>query len=658
MTDAKTIFTDARLAYRSSTAMKATSSKPPAVFGLNPIEDYKTKYKRVGHYSKGDPIGQLFGTGRASHEVPLVERTPRIVLTGISSFDPDFLRFLRELADGSNKIAPASVDAENFTSTGVHTTFDRIKCPAGFMQSPMSAKTVDNRLLRKEMGLSEGYSPEQRRIATAVWRLVWAKCKPSSVNVPPMSQGGMPRFTHDTQWKLDYANWKYSPNNYDRFLNFVERGNVYGLLNRFETLYGMYTQKRLQVDEPSKARYANDWLYAISGGAKGQRIRIDKRVVIGGTEYPDFSPLRVRVIDAGPWTINCDLSAISTSHMRGLFERYPGTFHVNTAAEIVGVVNNKYVYCSDVSEYDQSMSYDALNDIPFTTMKEYYPEGICISALRLMEAPYFSRPLELGGTKGRWIASPLDWSFCMRSGNRSGHAFTSLIAKVNKVIDTLFVIGKIYPVTEDNVESYLQGRMPMGMVNNGDDEIVWATTRSDIQRYRALRADPLAGHYSITPEVGQGFSGLLLVRPDPNEPKYSPQARLQTAFEKMYVPERSIGTRLRKYWPVGFRERERNLRQTDVGRELWEYHKWCFAKHLESRFGSYNSIVERGFRDVDIATAGLSQIDLDVLIDPEKLHYAYHEDEVSETVLRQVTSRIPVSVVEGFLRRYYKGTFI
>lgn len=628
------------------------------IWGLNDPSTYVDRYGPAPVYKKGDPLGRIFMDGRGKHLEPLVERTPRYVLPNLSSFDHHLLRFQDELATELDRKLPVVLDDELFTPTGVHATFQNILGVAGYMQNPMSAKAVDNTLLRRELGLSDGYTSRQTAIAEMMWKRVWSRCRPSSVKVPKKSAGGMRRMSYDPQWKLDYAWWKTEPKNYDLFLQMVERGDVYGLSNHFEIVYGMYLQKRLQLDSVGKVRLANDWAYALSGGATGNRIPTDKRVVLpDGSVWDRFSALRVRVIDAGPWSLNCDLQIVASSHVRALFELYPKTFHINTADEIKGVVDGKYVFCSDVSEYDQSMSRDAVSTV-FKTMREYYPEGVCRSAERLYEAPYFARPLSLDGRKSQWCHDPMDWSFSMNSGNRSGHAFTSLVAKVNKVIETLFLFDHLYAVTEENLDLFLKGSMPVGVVNNGDDEVVWTETATDMQKFKLLRADLRLGHYVVKPEVGQGFSGLLLVRKNPNDLVYHPSPRLQTPFEKCYVPERSIGTALRKYWPIGWFDRIESLHRSDAGREAWEIHNHYYRKHLEPEIGSLVGILDRGLRDLPVVTNELTAIEREVLADPDKLHYKYDDDQVSEKVISMVTSNIPVHHSEKWLRRYYKGTLI
>lgn len=649
--------------FKSSSAVSQKVERQD-VWGLTKPADYPKVYRKLPVSGPENWLGAAFADGVRNHLNPLVDRKSRTVLTGIrslESFDPVCMSFLDDLVSTANKEMPVDVDEDLFTRTGVATDFSKLRCPAGYMQTPMSAKVLDNSKIREELGLTQGYSSKQKSIANMVWHEVWSHCRPSNVNVPKASDGGMPRFSKDRQWKLDFALWKTQPGNYDKFLKLVERADVYALANEYECLYGMNIQKRLQLDEVHKVRLSNDWSYAMSSGKSGQRNPTDKSVSItwnGVTrEWPTFSAMRVRVIDAGPWSINCDLQIAATAAMRAMFHRFGRTFHVNTKEQIVNNVDGRYIFCSDVSEYDQSMSRDALSPV-FSVMREYYPEGMARSAERLYQAPYYARPLELGGTQGRWAANPYDWNFSLNSGNRSGHAFTSLVAKVNKVIETLFIIDHVYPVTKENLRLFLTGAMPMGVINNGDDEIIWALEKRDLEKFKKVRSDRSAGHYVVEPEMGQGYSGMVLVRPDPTSPHYVPTARLQTSIEKCYVPERSVGGFMRPYWAIGFYDRIDALHQSDNGRHLWDIHNHSFKKHLEPHIGKLSSILDYAYKQHSLDLHALTAVDREVLADPDKLHYKYGEEDVSASIINLLTTKIPKQYCESFLKERYSGTFI
>jgi len=340
--------------------------------------------------------------------------------------------------------------------------------------------------------------------------------------------------------------------------------------------------------------------------------------------------------------------------MRGLFAKFPKTFHVNTRDEIISVISGKHITCSDVKEYDRSMSRDAISTV-HETMKEVFDERIVKASEKLFNSPYYAKPLDMKGTKGVWVGDITDNSSKVFAGNRSGHALTSLVAKVNKVIETLFVIDLIYPVV-GRTEAFMKGDMPMGMVNNGDDEMIWATSKQDIDRYLELRKDLSNGHYVVTEEDGQGFSGLLMKKVGDTE--YDPVPRIHTTFEKMLSPERSIGGKHRAYWAIGAMARIDNIMATETGREAWQIFLSIYRRNLEPEFGSLLDLIKEGMLAVPLEMHSMSVVDKAVIEDPDKLHYMYDDGDVSPEVLSAVTSNIPIEVTEKFLNRYYNGSLL
>jgi len=646
--------TDQKRAYKRSTAASTKRVDPPAEWGKIGPKDYSKSFPPLTPMSQSTGVRHAFGNGVATHSVPLITRKAVTILPRMYSFHPMVLKTQRELSHELDNKLPVDLDERKFTRTGIHADFSKLRTPGGYFMNPMSYTTVDNALYRSELGLSKNYSPRQRTIALEVWKQVWSCAKVTKVKVAKLSTGGGRRFTFDVQWKLAYSQWLMEPDNFEDMLDAVMRDDWLHLANKYEAIYFTYIQKRGQVDSANKKRTVFDLEYAITGGAKGRTFDADKKVVIDGIDYPDFSAMRARVVHAGPWVINCFLQMCGTPVMRGLFAKFPKTFHVNTRDEIISVISGKHITCSDVKEYDRSMSRDAISTV-HETMKEVFDERIVKASEKLFNSPYYAKPLDMKGTKGVWVGDITDNSSKVFAGNRSGHALTSLVAKVNKVIETLFVIDLIYPVV-GRTEAFMKGDMPMGMVNNGDDEMIWATSKQDIDRYLELRKDLSNGHYVVTEEDGQGFSGLLMKKVGDTE--YDPVPRIHTTFEKMLSPERSIGGKHRAYWAIGAMARIDNIMATETGREAWQIFLSIYRRNLEPEFGSLLDLIKEGMLAVPLEMHSMSVVDKAVIEDPDKLHYMYDDGDVSPEVLSAVTSNIPIEVTEKFLNRYYNGSLL
>lgn len=611
-------------------------------------------------------LQNVFGDGKAKHNMPLVTRNPRVLMTAanpehavFNSFDPAFITFIRAMRDQFDSTFKPDLTKEGFSRNGVHTGAERLGCVAGYMMNPMSWTAADNARYRKSLGLSKGYTKRQRQIAEEVWNIIfseWAEC---DVNVPKLSTSGVRRFTHDVDWKIDFAGMVMEPSEFAAMLDAVAKKDVATLADDFEMVFMTYIQTRNQNEAISKKREVFDLEYAASGGARGHTFYADKKVVLpDGRAYEDLSATRARVIHAGPWAINCVLQVVASGHMKSLFHRFPSTFHVTTPERLKELVDGHYVYCGDVKEYDRSMSAESL-EVVHTVMERYWHPSLVQMSRRLFAAPYYSKPLELSGTRGEFLGDPRDWDVSLNCGNRSGHALTSLVAKGNKVIDDLFVFDSMGMEVIGHCKEYLQADRAIKIINNGDDCVTRTEDRRLMDSFRAHRSDPLSGHYIVEEEVGQVFSGMMLVKADDNSLVYDPQRRLYTPFEKMYVPERSAGSRHRAYWPVGFHDRIiTGDTYNSAGSEAWRIHNDLFRTHLEPQFGNFLGLVNTALEGLPFMFGNLTAIDKDVLEDTDRIHYKYLAEEINPEVLSLTTSKLPYDKFKHIPRDYYQGAIL
>lgn len=617
-------------------------------------KQYYTKYGFLPKMTPSSGLGRVFGNGVSTHKTPLVSRVSREVLTGVHSFDPRTMLFQRALADTLDDRINVSLDKDGFTTNGIHTPFMRLKTCPGYMANPMSYTPMNNSFYREELKLSPGYNRIQQQIADNVWRIIFCTYTASHVKVPKKSTSGPRRNTSDADWKREFALFVYESERFEAMLVCIDKDDWQTLANELELLFMMYIQKRDQVDTPGKPRIVFDLEYALTNGKSGRSFPADKAVVIDGRAWDDFSATRARVIHAGPWVINCVLQIISSGHMLAMFERFSSVFHTSTPEQIKALIDGHFVECGDVTEYDRSMSKDAI-DTPHRIGSEFWDPRLMKMSKLLYYSPYYSRPLDMNGDGGVFVGDPRLMSEQVICGNRSGHAWTSFVAKVNKCIDTLFIfVAMGLPVVGHEL-SYLEGKGAINFINNGDDEIVYTKDEGLLQKYKALRYDKAAnhGHYVVNSEVGQGFSGLLMVRDGMN---YNPTPKIHTAFEKIYTPERSIGGFFRPFWPIGILERVNNQDSSPMGGVAWEIHNKLYADMMAPHFGSFLTIVNNAMEKMDFNLDGLTAIDKDVLEDPDRIHYKYTEKDISKEVYDRVTSKIPHEMYDHLVRRYYKGT--
>lgn len=615
---------------------------------------YLEKYGKLQPMKEGS-LAHIFADGVATHQNPLISRSPQEVLTGLWSDNPALLEFQRAFRDEMNDKLKPDLDKNLFSRTGYHKNMDSFCTVSGYGADPISAVPRDNSGYIERLGLLAKYTSEQKEIATEVWDAIFSDYTCSNLNITTKSQSGPRRRTVDHVWKRDYCLYMLQGGNFEKMLSYVVKGDWVGLANHFEIVFLMYLQKRGQVDNIDKVRKVftladvqDDWDPA--------EITADKKVVLHGVEYPDFSAMRMRTVHAGPWALNWFLQIIATGHMHAMFDNFPKTWHVNTEEEIKRVIDGKYIWCGDVSNYDRSMKRDAI-DVPHEVAKKYWDERIIDCSAYLYRSAYYSRPLGLQDKRGAFVGNPMDAAneqvFC---GNRSGHAWTSLIAKGNKVVETLWLFSKMGYKVKGNVKSWLRGEQPCGVVNNGDDEIVWFVNHSDLVAFRELRSSHPELIYSVEAEAGQVYSGYVLMIDDENPLVYTPVPRLNVTFEKIYIPERSIGGTMRPHWPIGIIQRINDRDKHPLGHIAWEIHNKHYHDKLSPIIGPLIALLDNAMLANPFHYGDATAKDKMVLEDRDKLHYLFKDSEISPHVLDQVSKKLEFAHFESFVSTYYSGT--
>jgi hypothetical protein len=156
--------------------------------------------------------------------------------------------------------------------------------------------------------------------------------------------------------------------------------------------------------------------------------------------------------------------------------------------------------------------------------------------------------------------------------------------------------------------------------------------------------------------VGQGYSGLLLIKQDGLQ--YDAVSKVHTPLEKFFNPERSIGGLHRKYWPIGALERIDNIMKTPKGDKAWEITMRLYRDMLAPIYRDFMTVIIDANENLPIMADKYDSKSKAVLDDPSKLNYLYDQDEIHEDIVSLTTSKIPMEVNEKFLTVYYKGNLL
>lgn len=626
-------------------------------------------FQYLGSPSSSSDVSWCFSDDKKLHSSPLITRKPITILPGfgegdrgVVSFDPAFLEFLRVLVEGLNERLPVDLDDRGYVGpTGIHTSFDRTKTVAGYSMSQMSLAPKNNDAFVEELGLPTDFRSERHvKIFDAFMDRVFSSYRLSSIKTAKLSTSGSPIWLSNARMKREHAVFLLS--NSERLRHLWNTKNLLGLAAEAKIVFMMNAGRRDQVDMIGKERLVFPLEYALSGGRKGEPVAANKHVKLpDGSEWDDFSATRARLFHGAPYATNLIPQVIATGTLHALFERYPETFHCTDVAALAdGIGIDEEIVCSDATEYDRSMATFLLKRM-FHCAKKYWSEEWIEWAEYLAFCPYFSRPVSLNEHtpegKPVLMGNPLEWGHAVYRGNPSGHAWTSLTAKVMMVFDFLATADDVMGDVLERMDEYLKHKRPLKTHNNGDDGM-YRGEKSLIRRYTAYRFNKESnpGYFKLEPEVGHVWSGYLMA-PKP-EGGYRAYHRIHTTVEKMFCPERSAGSNFRRQFTIGMLQRLQggDHPMHDVVVELIA-RSW--RDKLKSTHGDLMEMIMRHHRLIQFDTNALSAADRAVLDDIGKLYSQYSEDDISPNVLAMLFEKaLTIPEVEPFINEHFKGSVI
>lgn len=610
-----------------------------------------TTFDQVRNSLRSAPFTKRALCNLGSLSRPLVERSPRVILNGIdnfkpiSSWDPIYLTWLQAYVGQLREHLPVDLNDDlTVGSSGVGSDFAKLLVPAGYGQAPMSYPTIDNKLYVKSLGLPDAYrSPRHETIYTQLWRIVFNELLAKPLRVPKLSSAGSPLFHSHAGLKRQHA------------LHVLAHAEELFDLNcsrQFERLFRQHAVaflysagRRDQLDAPDKVRKVFTREYAVSGGKQGGTVDTDKTVIIDGVHYKGLGAARTRLFRGAPFAVNVIIQVLASGHMKSLFKRYASTFYTDVPSFVAGVPLSERICCLDISNYDTTMS-QHLIDTMLKVMEEYWGEGMSTWVRRMLMAPTLTRAVETDG-KPFLLGDPCDPGEYF-SGNPSGIALTSLIAKVMCVGNSLCIIDSVTHDVAERVDDYLAHRnVRLRILNEGDDTAVVGEPELVAAFLNAIPS----GYFVMESERGNIFKGYLITKGTESWLCYN---RLAESQGKILVPERSAGSNFRPYPSIGWIARLGEVNNPSHSRMMELFHR-TWRQHMSPHFGDLFARLSLLQARVPLSDAGLTDIDRLVMDDPALLYHRYSEDDVSPHVLAQIfASAIQPSEYEPVLD-FYRG---
>lgn len=530
--------------------------------------------------------------------------------------------------------------------------FYQLRTVAGYGMNPITVPLMSNAVLRRELGLVDGFtSPRHAEIFRRLVRCMCATKLPAKVPIRREASTGAPDFVNDVPKKK--AELRYALENLDRFLELVWKGDLVTLFIEFNAPIVQTTGERTQADKvtcdggryKSKDREVNDE-HAARTGDMSSRRPASKDVVIDGQVLDGYFAGRRRTVYGMSFVANYVVAAVFATMREHYLSAYDFTWKHRTPESILEKMRRyKFLAGFDVKQFDQSVGTFMVEE--FTKELANHVDRRIAKLIRLMFAAPYMVPYPWIADTSEEAFNPLfgddpfdERSFVMEPGLPSGISCNPDFGKLAMMTQYLCLADDYFhDVLEVGVETILRGEHEKyGFLNMGDDCVVLTNDEGFFAHINdgAYKAQ----YFAVEPERPISFLGNVPYTDERGELQLAPN--VISFLVNWLVPEFGIENhRRRDFWAVGDIERRQHYARAPMYSEVFGLYEEIFTKHI----GRSPSSLTREYYDVQQKLGSMSFIDALVLQNPSYLHYRFDEADVSPEILELLVTSLPADEV-------------
>lgn len=610
-------------------------------------------------------------------------REPGFPFPGIISVDPRNDLYSYEYAMLASEQWKPQVDEQGFAGpTGVVKDFSALLTATGCKMSAANAPLTDRTSTLDALGYATDFvSPRHKRIARALHKAMFGRRVLAPFKFPVRSSTTLPsgfagpgsqvQKQHMCRTNLQQA---------DKILDWVMRKDMHALFAEAGILFAAVPGERAQPegvkdilggDMTPKARKVSDQEYAITGGKKGKRYDADKTLVtqgIFGCKY--MLGARIRTIYAVCGEISYFLTPFLVGCRANYFEEFGYTWHHTTADQIYdGIKDFESIIGLDVTLMDQNMPKFFL-DYHADWLEDYWDPRVAQLVRWLNGIPYFAPQLTAGG-KPYWAGNPMDPStFNIDVGLSSGRSDNPDLGKWYMtsvyfclVDDYLHDLLEQGANDDESIMTVLKGgHKVFGLKDMGDDAILGLRAgyselatkmRADLTEAGESGKAGLSPYAILDVEKGVAFLGNVILK-DATGKLIRPIPNPVTFLVNRHCPERSVNTGYQQYWMHGYlAAMEHYSRAGSIIGELDRMGEELWRKHFPGvpTPGQMANMARRQ-RPLPLGDT-LSEVDMEVLLDPSKLFYKFGDQDVSPSIDALFRSTIEAEFIHSTIGHLY-----
>lgn len=543
------------------------------------------------------------------------------VLPGLSIYDPRYKVFMRNLAEN---LAKSGLVKEDIDSGGFYNISPGISDEKFLRTIPNTIRLpldFGRNAFEKEM------TAEEDEILQEVVRCCMSEPIFDEGRITRDSSSGFPFFSSKLETKQRLLS--LASKNISNIVKMLMTDNYESLLNYYGLTFMSSTQIRLQVDSYMKERSITPFQSQYGDTTLTMKSK---------TAIDDFwQSMRTRVVCAMPGLANNMMTACFESFKRGMYAKYPLALKHRGGDELLEkMAGSPYIIGVDIKQFDSNSPKNVILRIidllPFNEVGNKMVKNLLLG-------PWFVSDDGLNHVSMA-TESIIKPSFGTWKGMPSGIFFTTVMNTIQVIFYKFIEYKRFFNWSVRDVHRFLNFELevkPLILSDDGIDLI------NDKRVYDQIIANGFENKFvQFEREKGVTFMGLQFYKDTNGKLRFCNS--MQTYLSKKYQPERDINSRFRPLPLQGF------LMRREVFKNNPDYE---LVSEIEDKvyydiFGTSLKVQEERWaneeRLLKFDASGSSQADAEVLLDPAKLHYKYSEDEISDSVLDAISSRIDSNV--------------
>lgn len=607
-----------------------------------------------------DYLDKVCFVGQEATRIPTRPRVdrPSVILPGLES-GTDAERDLKlELYDRLSEHVPQSEVHKDGVCDhrAVPDDWSKLRTSMpGFGMNPATIPPVTTIPLRQSLHLSDHITPRDAAIAKRLAVLMTLDRESEGLTLARDSSSSGLLYTKDPKLKRREA--MYALINAQSIARLVVAGEWERLRQDYWTVLYHHIVYREQpdawADGKPKPRMVNHLAYALDPAAHPEaRVSATKLLPNG------LSRSRTRTAYASSGIPNRILSAVFQPFATSAYRRYSFTWKLKSQSDLEEKTRPyRYVIATDTTQHDQLYT-TWIIDLLVEGLARVLRADLLELLKRVFTAPVHLASPWTGKRQSIWLGDPLTGE-SLDMGLPSGLGPNSFIGRWWMTSNALMWIDRLRSDVLERMESYLQGRESIGLLNSADDMLLLFENQAEYDRIHSILSKPLddvsrRGFPSYMPlEVQSPASFLGFIPFHDKGGKLKVTRNICSFVVNRLCPEWPITSRKRaQFWAVGLEEVRRLFNETPMFHEVYSLMDRVFLETTGQSFRTFESEYAPAQR-ARLNRIDLTQADIEVLHNPDKLFYKFDKNDVHPDIWKEhmlgLSGEVTYPLIKPFL---------